>query len=185
MGGETSNESSKVRRMRPILALRAVFFVLLLPGTVAGYVPFRIINDTHHLGAIALSVSSVSASALTLAGIAVLARCVWDFFASGHGTLAPIDPPRYLVVQGLYRITRNPMYNGVLAILLGEAWLFSSFAAFRYALIVFVFFHLFVKFYEEPSLESRFGEPYRAYRKAVPRWGFAIRPFPKRSGTTA
>ncbi len=171
--------------MRSRLVLRALFFVLLLPGTVAGYVPFRIINDTHHFGPIALSVSSLTASALTLAGITVLARCVWDFLASGHGTLAPIDPPRYLVVQGLYRITRNPMYNGVLAILLGEAWLFSSFAVLRYALIVFIFFHLFVMFYEEPSLESRFGDPYRSYRKAVPRWGFAVRPFPTRSGTTA
>lgn len=159
--------------------------MLLLPGTVAGYVPFRILNDTHHFGAIALSTSSVAASALTLAGIAVLARCVWDFFASGRGTLAPIDPPSYLVVQGPYRITRNPMYNGVLAILLGEAWLFSSFTLFRYALIVFVFFHLFVMFYEEPSLETRFGESYRVYRKMVPRWGFAMRPFPKSSGTTA
>jgi hypothetical protein len=55
-----------------------------------------------------------------------LLRCVWDFFAKGKGTLAPIDPPRVLVVSGLYRFTRNPMYNGVLALTLGEAWLFGS-----------------------------------------------------------
>jgi protein-S-isoprenylcysteine O-methyltransferase Ste14 len=154
-----------------------MFFVLLLPGTVAGYVPFRIISATGRFSAISFSVSSVAASILTLAGIVVLAWCVWDFFAAGHGTLAPIDPPRFLVVQGLYRFTRNPMYNGVLAILLGEAWLFESIALFKYTLFVFVAFHLFVLFYEEPTLESRFGESYRAYRKAVPRWGLTARPF--------
>ena len=69
------------------------------------------------------------------------------------------------------------MYNGVLAILLGEAWLFASITLLIYALLVFMAFHLFVLFYEEPALESRFGEPYRAYRKAVPRWGLTMRPF--------
>jgi hypothetical protein len=88
-------------------------------------------------------------------------------------------------VVGLGALVLPALHTYPTVLLLGEAWLFSSFAAFRYALIVFVFFHLFVRFYEEPSLESRFGEPYQAYRKAVPRWGFAVRPFPKRSGTTA
>jgi protein-S-isoprenylcysteine O-methyltransferase Ste14 len=170
---------------RSFLALRAVFFVLVLPGTVAGYLPFRIINATGRSGAIGFSVSSVAASALTLAGIGVLTKCVWDFFAAGQGTLAPIDPPRFLVVQGLYRITRNPMYNGVLAILLGEAWLFASIAVLEYALAVFLVFHLFVLFYEEPALESRFGEAYRVYRKAVPRWGLTVRPFHDGSANAA
>ena len=163
--------------MRLFLALRSIFFVLLLPGTVAGYIPFRIISASGRFNAVGFSVSSVAASALTLAGIVALSWCVWDFFAAGHGTLAPIDPPRYLVAQGLYRITRNPMYNGVLAILLGEAWLFASIPLLEYTLLVFMAFHLFVLLYEEPALESRFGESYRVYRKAVPRWGLTVRPF--------
>jgi len=171
--------------MRLLLALRSVLFVLLLPGTVAGYVPFWIISATHHFNPIDLSVSSVVAATLILAGVVALGRCVWDFFASGHGTLAPIDPPRYLVVQGLYRFTRNPMYNGVLAILFGEAWIFESSALLKYALLVFILFHLFVRFHEEPSLESRFGESYRRYRKAVPRWGITVRPFRDNSGHAA
>jgi protein-S-isoprenylcysteine O-methyltransferase Ste14 len=69
------------------------------------------------------------------------------------------------------------MYNGVLALLLGEAWLFRSTALFQYAILVFVIFHLVVVIYEEPALESRFGESYHAYRVAVPRWGFTLRPF--------
>jgi protein-S-isoprenylcysteine O-methyltransferase Ste14 len=164
--------------MRLFLALRALFFVLLLPGTVAGYIPFRIIGAAGRFSTIGFGISSIAASALTLAGIAVLTWCVWDFFAQGHGTLAPVDPPRYLVVQGLYRITRNPMYSGVLGILLGEAWLFASIILLQYTLLVFIACHLFVLFYEEPALESLFGESYRAYRKAVPRWGLKLRPRP-------
>jgi len=112
--------------MRFLLALRAIFFVLLLPGTVAGYIPFGILSTAGRLRAPELSLSSVGASILVIAGTVVLLRCVWDFFAKGKGTLAPIDPPRVLVVSGLYRFTRNPMYNGVLALTLGEAWLFGS-----------------------------------------------------------
>ena len=162
--------------MRLLLALRAVFFVLLLPGTVAGYVPFSILHSEDRLRVPEPSLSSFGAGILAIAGTAVLLRCVWDFFAKGKGTLAPIDPPRVLVVSGLYRFTRNPMYNGVLALIVGEAWLFGSVSLLEYALVVLIVFHLFVVFYEEPALTSQFGESYRAYRRAVPRWGFTTRP---------
>ena len=153
--------------MRFLLALRAIFFVLLLPGTVAGYVPFRILSAADQVRVPELSLSSAGASIVAIAGAVVLLRCVWDFFAKGKGTLAPIDPPRVLVVSGLYRFTRNPMYNGVLALILGEAWLFGSMSLLKYALLVFVLFHLFVVFYEEPALTSQFGESYRVYRRAL------------------
>jgi protein-S-isoprenylcysteine O-methyltransferase Ste14 len=171
--------------MRLLLALRAIFFVLLLPGTVAGYVPFGILRAADRLRLPELSPSSVGASILAIAGTVVLLRCVWDFFAKGHGTLAPIDPPRVLVVSGLYRFTRNPMYNGVLALILGEAWLFGSVSLLKYALLVLVLFHLWVVVYEEPTLTSQFGESYRVYRRAVPRWGFTTRPFQEGTGSTA
>jgi protein-S-isoprenylcysteine O-methyltransferase Ste14 len=77
------------------------------------------------------------------------------------------------------------MYNGVLALILGEAWLFGSMSLLKYALLVFVLFHLFVVLYEEPALTSQFGESYRAYRRAVPRWGFTTRPFQEGTGSTA
>ncbi len=163
--------------MKLLLACRALFFVVLMPGTVAVYVPYRIALATHRLRAPDLSASSLGSLALGLAGAAVLLRCIWDFFAAGNGTLAPIDPPRELVVRGLYRHTRNPMYNGVVAMLAGEAWLFGSLAIAIYALAVLVAFHLMVVLYEERTLEARFDESYRAYRLAVPRWGFAVRPY--------
>jgi protein-S-isoprenylcysteine O-methyltransferase Ste14 len=77
------------------------------------------------------------------------------------------------------------MYNGVLALILGEAWLFGSVSLLKYALLVLVLFHLFVVFYEEPALTSQFGESYRAYGRAVPRWGFTTRPFQEGTGSTA
>jgi len=171
--------------MRFLLALRAIFFVLLLPGTVAGYIPFSMLHTEDRLRVPELSLSAVAASILAIAGTMVLLRCVWDFFAKGNGTLAPIDPPRLLVVSGLYRFTRNPMYNGVVALILGEAWLFGSVSLLEYALLVLILFHLFVVFYEEPALTSQFGESYRAYRRTVPRWGFTTRPFREGSGNTA
>jgi protein-S-isoprenylcysteine O-methyltransferase Ste14 len=171
--------------MRFLLALRAIFFVLLLPGTVAGYIPFGILESEHRLRVPEPSLSSVGAGILAIAGALVLLRCVWDFFARGKGTLAPIDPPRVLVVSGLYRFTRNPMYNGVLALVLGEAWLFGSVSLLEYALVVIVLFHLFVVFYEEPALTSQFGESYQAYRRAVPRWGFTTRPFQEGTASAA
>jgi protein-S-isoprenylcysteine O-methyltransferase Ste14 len=171
--------------VRFLLALRAIFFVLLLPGTVAGYVPFRILSAADQARVPELSLSPAGANIVALAGAAVLLRCVWDFFAKGRGTLAPIDPPRVLVVSGLYRFTRNPMYNGVLALILGEAWLFGSMSLLEYALLLFVLFHLFVVLYEEPALTSQFGESYRVYRRAVPRWGFTTRPFQEGTGSTA
>lgn len=160
---------------RLLLAARSLFFVLLLPGTITGYVPWRMLG--RRLEWPALTPSSVLAALVLLAGAAVLLRCVWDFFSSGRGTLAPVDPPRHLVVSGLYRFTRNPMYNGVVAMLLGEAWLSRSGSLAWYALAVLAGFHLWVLVYEEPALASRFGEEYAAYGRAVPRWGFTVRGF--------
>ena len=163
--------------MRALLALRSIFFVVLIPGTVAGYLPYRILRGAGELRPPRSDLLSVAAGALFLGGAALLLRCVWDFAVQGRGTLAPIDPPRHLVVKGPYRHTRNPMYNGVVAALLGEAALFRSFRLLEYALAILVMFHLFVVLYEEPALASRFGDSYEAYRRAVPRWGFSRRAF--------
>lgn len=163
--------------MRTWLALRALLFLILIPGTVAGYIPFRIVRTTTAASSIGVSVASILSVCLITGGLFVLLRCVWDFFAAGRGTLAPVDPPRRLVVTGLYRFTRNPMYNGVLAMLVGEAWLFRSTTLLQYAAAMFVLFNLVVLIYEEPALESQFGESYRAYRRKIPRWGFAVRPY--------
>jgi protein-S-isoprenylcysteine O-methyltransferase Ste14 len=105
-----------------------------------------------------------------LIGWAAYFWCAWDFTVAGGGTPAPIDPPKELVVRGLYRYVRNPMYVGILSIILGEAFLFASQRVFEYAAVAFTFFFLFVVFYEEPILRQKFGESYRQYCKNVSRW---------------
>ena len=138
--------------MQRFLPLRAILFVILLPGTVAGYVPFRVLRASGRLNVPLLTAASLLPGVVLLAGVAVLLSCVWQFFASGHGTLAPVDPPRRLVVTGLYRFTRNPMYNGVLLTLFGEAWLFRSLSLIEYTVVVLVVFHLFVVFFRALTL---------------------------------
>ena len=149
-----------------MLWLRALFFVLLLPGTIGYAVPISIGLRT---GAPAGALRWLGLPFL-IVGTSVLLWCVRDFAVRGRGTLAPVDPPKELVAVGLYRWVRNPMYVGVVTTLLGHALWFESRALLFYAACVFVGFHLFVTLYEEPSLNERFGESYRRYRASVPRW---------------
>ena len=97
-------------------------------------------------------------------------RCAWEFAVRGLGTPAPIAPTKFLVVSGLHRYVRNPMYIGVWLVILGEAALFHSAILVAYAAFFCIPVHLFVIFYEEPTLRRQFGESYEEYRRAVPRW---------------
>ena len=103
-------------------------------------------------------------------GFAVALRCVWDFGRTGHGTPAPIAPPKSLVISGPYRYVRNPMYVGVEFLIVGEAIFFGSWRLLEYAALVAVGFHLFVVLYEEWALKRKFGTAYEEYCKTVPRW---------------
>ena len=105
-----------------------------------------------------------------VSGAAVLLRCIWEFMVTGRGTLAPVDPPTQLVVRGLYRYVRNPMYLGAFTMLLGEAALFKSLALLEYAVAWFIIINLIVLFREEPVLRRRFGESYDRYVRSVHRW---------------
>jgi protein-S-isoprenylcysteine O-methyltransferase Ste14 len=108
--------------------------------------------------------------ALTAIGVALLVTCIWEFAHSGRGTLSPADPPRELVVRGLYRLVRNPMYLSVTMILLGEVVLTRSRGLFLYWLVWFVVVNLFVIGHEEPYLRNRFGDSYDQYRRRTGRW---------------
>jgi len=112
-------------------------------------------------------------------GLGVYLRCLWEFAARGRGIPAPLDHPKQLVVSGLYRYVRNPMYLGVLLVLLGEALFFQSTAFLLYALAWLAFVHLNILLYEEPNLTRRFGDSYRHYQASVRRWI----PGPKYHGT--
>jgi len=144
---------------------RALLAFIALPGLVAIVVPPIIAAiDPWRVGPARTGLVVMAAGAL------VLVWCVRDFFVAGRGTLAPWDPPKSLVVVGLYRHTRNPMYVGVLVLVLGWAMTLGSPALGAYAILLAVAFHLRVLIHEEPWLASQFGPQWHAYAAAVPRW---------------
>jgi protein-S-isoprenylcysteine O-methyltransferase Ste14 len=144
-------------------------FTVIVPGTVMIYLP-RWLLATEIRPALNLGWAHYIGLVLTILGVAIYAWCAWDFTFTGKGTPAPIDPPKELVMRGLYRYTRNPMYVGVLTVLLGEALWFGSRRLLGYTAVVALLFHLFITLYEEPVLQRRFGDAYQRYRAAVPRW---------------
>jgi protein-S-isoprenylcysteine O-methyltransferase Ste14 len=149
---------------------KALLFTILVPGTVTVYVPHRILLSRGPADALPIGPLRYLGAALLAAGAAAYLWCAWDFASAGRGTPAPIDPPKRLVVRGLYRRVRNPMYLGILLVLSGEALFFRSRALLGYAGLVFLFFFLFVVAYEEPALTRKFGEEYERYCDRVPRW---------------
>ena len=108
---------------------------------------------------------------LLAAGCWLLVDSVFVRFAhEGRGTLAPVDPPRFMVRGGAYRVVRNPMYVANISIVIGSGILFQSWLLFLWAGVLLVAFHLFVIFYEEPTLHRLFGDDYDSYRRSVGRW---------------
>ncbi len=146
---------------------KTVLFIVLVPGTVLLVVPYWLLKSAVPRPAGWLNWLALAQAAL---GGAILLKCAWEFAAVGFGTPAPIDPPKSLVVSGLYRFVRNPMYVGVGMVLLSEAALFSSISILKYALATCGAFCLFVLAYEEPRLRRKFGASYKVYCKGVPRW---------------
>lgn len=148
---------------------RIVLSALLLPGTFAVTIPYLIVSSGRDLAVRWTIVHGLGMVPIAV-GTGIVLWCIVDFALNGQGTLAPIDPPRQLVMRGLYRYVRNPMYLGVATILLGEALLFASSSLLWNALGFLISTHCFVVFYEEPDLSRRFGESYDMYRRKVHRW---------------
>jgi protein-S-isoprenylcysteine O-methyltransferase Ste14 len=146
------------------LALRNLAFTFVVPGTAAVLVPWLILT-----GSEPAPVAWPAAAVIALGG-ALYAWCVWVFATVGRGTPAPWDAPRRFVAVGPYRWVRNPMYVAVLAVVIGEAWLFLWLPLLAYAAVLSLAFHLFVVGYEEPTLARTFGDTYLAYRRSVSRW---------------
>jgi protein-S-isoprenylcysteine O-methyltransferase Ste14 len=158
------------------LILRVLFWTLLLPGLVAFYIPWRFFGlDRAALAA--PGAIEVVGFACILIGTLLLLVCILDFANTGRGTLSPLDPCRRLVVRGLYRYSRNPMYLSVALILTGGIILTRSVGMFWYALLWFGVVVLIVLTYEEPALRRQFGGEYDAYARAVPRWIPRLRPW--------
>ena len=155
---------------RIFAALGALLFFFLAPGTVAGLVPIWIARGRARAPFLDSPAARLIGIVLIVAGLIPLVESFVRFAMKGAGTPAPVFPTRHLVVSGFYAHVRNPMYVGVLAIILGEALVLQSPALFVYALLVWLGFFLFVLVYEEPTLRRSFGAPYEDFCRHVPRW---------------
>ena len=157
-----------------VILLRHLMAILILPFTVTVIVPrwlLQVYGERPVGSGEAVAITGcVAGAAIFAVGIALFAWCLYLFATRGRGTLAPWDPPRKLVVVGPYKYVRNPMISAVLMILLGEAVFHRSKTLFIWLLFFFALNAAYFMVFEEPDLERRFGEDYRAYKKDVPRW---------------
>src|SRR6202795_344304 len=147
----------------------AIFFVFV-PCVLAGVVPWWISRWEFRLSFLGVELTRFVGAALILAGVAGLVDSFVRFALQGLGTPAPIAPPQHLVVTGLYRYVRNPMYVAVAAVIFGQAILFGDWRLLAYGAFLWLAFHAFVLTYEEPVLAQKFGAQYEDFRANVPRW---------------
>jgi protein-S-isoprenylcysteine O-methyltransferase Ste14 len=150
-----------------VLLLKNLLYTLIVPGAVAVYFPLRIARDVPWPG---WGVAQFVALVPVVLGAAVYFRCLWAFATAGRGTPAPIDPPLRLVMTGLYRYVRNPMYLGVLLIIAGWVLFFQYSELVKFWLITALVLHALVRIGEEPLLRRRFGDAYLEYCRRVNRW---------------
>ncbi len=148
--------------------IRTLIFTIIVPGFWTVAMPYWMLPRGVRLE---LRGASLLGLPLIAAGVALyVATAFWGFALRGKGTPAPIDPPKTLVVEGPYRVVRNPMYWAVTFVMLGEALGFRSVALAELAIAFFAGTILFVLLYEEPTLRRKFGAEYEAYCRRVPRW---------------
>lgn len=153
-------------RLRAILG--SLLFLLVAPGVVAGLIPWWLTGWTQ-AGDVHVALE-LAGAVLVAGGSAMLLHAFARFALDGLGTPAPVAPTAHLVVGGVYRHVRNPMYLAVGATILGQALMLGRPALLLYLLAFAVAVAAFVRGYEEPALARTYGAEYAAYRRAVPAW---------------
>ncbi|MGW4211282.1 methyltransferase family protein [Lentzea sp. NPDC004789] len=161
-------------------AIGSAAFFVLAPGGVAGLVPWLLTRWRLGEPLPFWSPLRVLGAVVLLAALAVLISAFARFALEGLGTPAPVAPPDRLVVGGLYRYVRNPMYLAVLSLIIGQALLLGQPVLFAYAAVVSAAFTAMVHWHEEPALHRQFGDQYDTYRAAVPGWWPRRRPWQPR-----
>jgi protein-S-isoprenylcysteine O-methyltransferase Ste14 len=162
---------------RTVAATGSAVFFAVAPGTVAGIVPWWLTGWQLRQPLAYWAPLRVVGIVLVAAGAAVLVHAFTRFVVEGLGTPAPVAPTEHLVVSGLYRYVRNPMYVAVVAVIVGQSLLLWQPVLLPYAAIVSVAFVVFVLGYEQPTLRRQFGSSYEAYQRAVPPWWPRLRPW--------
>ena len=162
---------------RPVAAVGSAVFFVVAPGSVVGLIPWLLtgwqVRKPVPYWAPPMRMLGVI---LLVAGLIVLVQAFVRFVVEGFGTPAPVAAPDRLVVGGLYRYVRNPMYVAVLAAIVGQGLLLGQLGLLLYAAALWLIVAAFVRWYEEPALARRFGADYEAYRRAVPAWWPRPRP---------
>jgi len=153
-----------------VLIAKILAFTVLVPGTVLGWGPWLMIRSRPQSAVDWSTPGAWVGLVVLLLGVLVYGLCALEFGLRGRGTPAPFDPPRELVVTGLYRVVRNPMYFSVVAALLGEGIFYESMQVAAYAACVALVFHVWIVVYEEPKLRCLFGASFATYCASVPRW---------------
>jgi protein-S-isoprenylcysteine O-methyltransferase Ste14 len=155
---------------RPLAVFGSLVFLVLAPGFVVGLVPFWISRWRFRPPMLGWAAVRAVGAVLIVVGLTVLLESFWRFAMKGLGTPAPVLPTRELVVSGLYRYVRNPMYLAVVAMIVGQAFLFGDVRLLKYGALVWCAFHLFVLVYEEPTLAAAYPAEYPVFREHVRRW---------------
>ena len=156
-------------------ALGTTAFFFLAPGTVAGLAPWWLSGWERPAGG--LRVTDVVGTVLAGIGLMVVIAAFIQFVREGRGTPAPVAPTEQLVVGGLYRYVRNPMYLAVAAVIGGQALIFESAAVLGWLVAFAVLVFTFVTTYEQPTLRQAYGARYEAYCDAVPGWWPRVTPW--------
>ena len=163
---------------RSTAAVGSAVFFLLVPGVVGGLIPWLLTGGWHVRQSLPYWVLvRVLGGVLLVAGLIALVGAFVRFVVEDFGTPAPVAAPEHLVIGGVYRYVRNPMYVAVLAAIVGQSLLLGRLGLLLYAGVAWVAVAAFVRFYEEPTLTRRFGAEYEAYRRAVPAWWPRLRPW--------
>jgi len=166
---------------RASAVLGSVIFLVVAPGTVAVYVPWTICHWRFAPPLLGFFPFRILGALMIATGLPVLLDSFARFALQGLGTPSPVAPPQHLVVSGLYRHVRNPMYVAVLSLICGQGLLFGSVRLLEYALVVWLGFLAFVVLYEEPALRKTFGQEYEDFCAHVPRWIPRLKPLEPRT----
>jgi protein-S-isoprenylcysteine O-methyltransferase Ste14 len=157
--------------MRKVLAIvGSAVFLVFAPGFVAGLVPWWISHWRVEAPFLGMSLFRLGGGLLIALGVVGLVDSFVRFALQGVGTPAPVFPTSQLVVSGLYRYVRNPMYVAVVITILGQGLMLGNVALLGYGGLVWLLFHVFVLIYEEPTLRASYGSVYRTFCAEVPRW---------------
>jgi protein-S-isoprenylcysteine O-methyltransferase Ste14 len=162
------------RSRRSVAAAGSAGFLALAPGVVAGVIPYLLTGWQMETGPLAIQIVG---GVLIALGATFLLHAFARFVVEGLGTPAPVAPTERLVVGGVYRYVRNPMYLAVGAMIVGQALLLGRPGLLAYAAAFGAVVFSFVRLYEEPTLTEQFGASYDAYRSAVPGWLPRLRPW--------